>query len=202
VIGVQVVDPDAAREQARAILDDRRFRHDPAPRPFRGPLRWIGDRLAPVGRFLGDVLGAVPGIVWLAVGIAAFAVLVVWIVRRRGGVPAGAARVGRGAGGAASSEDPAALEREADAAAAAGDFERAVRLRFHAGLLRLGARHAIDYQPSLTTSEVRALLGNATFDQLARTFEEVAYGGEPASAPDVETARRAWPEVIEESLRR
>jgi hypothetical protein len=202
VIGVQVVDPDAARDQAREILDDRRFRHEPAPRPFRGPLHWLGDRLAPIGRLVGDVLGAVPGIVWLALGIVAVALFVAWIVRRRGRTPA---RVAVGAGGltgSAAVEDPSRLEREADAAAAAGDLERALRLRFRAGLLRLGARHAIDYRPSLTTGEVRALLGSETFDQLARTFEAVAYGGEPASRPDVEAARTSWPKVIAESARR
>ena len=44
----QAVDPDSARADVRDILDDRRFRSDPAPRPFRGPLRWLGDRLEPV----------------------------------------------------------------------------------------------------------------------------------------------------------
>jgi hypothetical protein len=202
VIGAPVVDPDAAREQARAILDDRRFRHDPAPRPFRGPLRWIGDRLSPVGHLLKDAFDAVPGIAWLALGITAFLLLVAWILRRRGRTPRRVAGAADAHTGNTAAEDPAVLEREADAAAAAGDLERAIRLRFRAGLLRLGARHTIEYRPSLTTSEVRVLLGNATFDQLARTFEEVAYGGAPASAPDVETARTAWPKVIEETVRR
>jgi hypothetical protein len=71
-----------------------------------------------------------------------------------------------------------------------------VRLRFRAGLLRLGDRGAIRYRPSVTTGEVRRVLGSETFDELARTFEAVAYGGRPASNPDVDTARREWPRVV------
>ena len=73
-----------------------------------------------------------------------------------------------------------------------------MRLRFRAGLLRLGDRGAIEYRPSLTTSEVRALLGSDTFDHLAGTFEHVAYGGQPAEPPDVAEARTEWPRVVKE----
>ena len=41
-----------------------------------------------------------------------------------------------------------------------------------------------------------------TFDELARTFEAVAYGGEAAQPPDVATARREWPHVLDEARRR
>ena len=99
-----------------------------------------------------------------------------------------------------SPDDPAALEREADEAERAGDLERAVRLRFRAGLLRLGDRGAIEYRPSLTTSEVHARLGSETFDHLAETFNEVAYGGHPAEPPDVAAARTGWPRVVDEGV--
>ena len=190
----QAVDPDAARADARAILDDRRFRNDPAPRPFRGPLRWLGDRLDPVVRWIGDVIDFVPWYVWLAIVLAVAGLVIVWIVRRV--QPARRARSSRTAGErAAGAEDPAVLEREADAAERRGDLERAVRLRFRAGLLRLGDRGAVDYRPSLTTSEVRAALGSDTFDHLAGTFEHVAYGGRTAEPPDVAEARTEWPRV-------
>jgi hypothetical protein len=65
--------------------------------------------------------------------------------------------------------------------------------------LRLGDRGAIEYRPSVTTGEVRRALGNETFDDLAGTFEEVAYAGRPAVPPDVESARRHWPRVLEET---
>jgi Domain of unknown function (DUF4129) len=196
----QVVDPDAARADVREILGDRRFRSDPAPRPFRGPLQWLGDRLSPIGRWLGDVLGAIPWFIWLAIAAAVLGWFIAWIVRRaqrpahRRALEGDADRVEQ--------EDPAALERDADAAERAGDFERAVRLRFRAGLLRLGIRGAIPYRPSVTTTEVRTRLDSETFDQLAHTFEHVAYGREPAHPPDVADARRKWPRVLEESRKR
>ena len=100
------------------------------------------------------------------------------------------------------SEDPDALERAADDAERDGDLERAVRLRFRAGLLRLGQRGAIAYRPSVTTGEVRRALGSDTFDELAETFEGIAYGGQAAQPPDIDTAKRAWPHVVDEAARR
>ena len=42
-------------------------------------------------------------------------------------------------------------------------------------------------------------LRSARFDDLATTFDAVAYGGRPADPPDLETARREWPRVVAES---
>jgi heme exporter protein D len=194
---VQIVDPDSARSDVRDILDDRRFRSEPAPRPFRGVLQWLGDRLEPIARAIGDAIDFVPWFVWLAIGITLVGLVIAWIVRRvlprRNRTRATAA-----ASHATTSERADELERAADAAEREGDFERAVRLRFRAGLLRLGDRGAIDYRPSLTTSEVRGLLGSETFEQLASTFEHVAYGGQPAGPPDAADARSEWPRVVEQ----
>ncbi|MDQ1521225.1 MAG: hypothetical protein QOI55_2298, partial [Actinomycetota bacterium] len=124
----------------------------------------------------------------------------VWLVSayRTGGVGAFShAGITRGA----AREDPAGLERLADDAERQGDLERALRLRFRAGLLRLDERGVIRYRPSLTTGEVRRLLGSATFDELAARFEEVAYGRDPAVPGDVATARSNWPRVVEDSTR-
>jgi hypothetical protein len=202
VIGrlAQAVDPDSARADVRDILDDRRFRSDPAPRPFRGPLQWIGDRLEPIVRWIGDAIDFVPWFIWLAIVLALVGLVIAWIVRRV--QPARRARRTATADARpVDTEDPAVLERAADAAERAGDLETAVRLRFRAGLLRLGNRGAIDYRPSLTTSEVRALLGSDTFDHLAGTFEHVAYGGRRAEPPDVAEARTGWPRVVEQGRR-
>ncbi len=183
----------------RDILGDRRYRSDPAPRPFRGPIEWLGDRLATIARWIGDVVTAVPWFVWLAVGLVLVALVLRWIVartQRSRTAPSGVRqpRVGT------ATDDPAALEREAEEAERAGDLERAVRLRFRAGLLRLGDRGAIEYRPSLTTSEVRGQLGSETFDQLAETFDEVAYGGHRAEPPDVAAARTGWSRVVNEGV--
>jgi hypothetical protein len=197
------VDPGTARREAQHILSDGRFKSSSTPRPLRGPLRWIGDRLESIFGPLGRFLARVPAVVWwiLAAALVAFVVWMILRVRQRR--IAGADKEGaRRTTVRDARESPEELEREADAAERAGDLERAVRLRFRAGLLRLGASGAIRYRPSVTTGEVRRTLRSERFDGLAGTFEEVTYGGRPADPPDVERARCEWPRVLEESGRR
>jgi len=198
------VDPDAARRDAQHILSDRRFRSSPTPRPLRGPLRWLGDRIESVFGPIGRWLGLVPGWLWLvALGVVVAAVAVVAVIasrrrhRRVARAPAGKPFVTA----AEDSEDPSELERAADAAERDGDLARALRLRFRAGLLRLGDRGAIRYRPSVTTGEVRRTLASPRFDDLAGTFEAVTYGGRRAGRPDVDASRREWPRVLEEAGR-
>jgi hypothetical protein len=202
----QQVDPDAARRAARHILSDRRYHRDPAPKPLRGPLEWLGDRFQSIANWIADVLRPVPGLVWLvlALGIVAAVIArIVVIAKRRGvGPPSGGAAAFAFAFDADESEDPDELERLAVEAERAGDMARSVRLRFRAGLLRLGAKGVIEYRPSSTTTEVRRVIGSETFDDLARTFERIAYGGHDAGAPDVDEARRNWPRVLDEATRR
>ncbi len=198
-----VVDPDTARRAAERILSDRRFRRDPAPRPLRGPLQWLGDRLSSIEDAVGRVLSPIPWWIWLAAATAVVvfvAARTLRAARARGSIDGEGGR--RRAPRAAVTETADALEREADDAERSGDLDRAIRLRFRAGLLRLGDRGAITYRPSVTTTEVRRALGSETFDDLARTFEGVAYGGARAAGTDVERARRAWPRVLEEAARR
>jgi hypothetical protein len=197
------VDPDTARREAQHILSDGRFKSSSTPRPLRGPLRWLGDRLdsifGPVGRFLARA----PAVIWWILAAALVAFIVWMILRVRQRRIAGADNEGaRRTRARDTPETPDELERAADEAERAGDLERAVRLRFRAGLLRLGARGAIRYRPSVTTGEVRRTLRSERFDGLAGTFEEVTYGGRPADPPDVESARRDWPRVLEESGQR
>jgi hypothetical protein len=198
----QVVDPDSARRAAQQILSDRRYRSGPSPRPLRGPLQWLGDRLESLFRPIGRLLGGLPWQIWLLAPVIVIGLIVWAIARGRGGRTwrATSSRPVRSA--AEESEDPDALERAADEAERDGDLARAVRLRFRAGLLRLGDRGAITYRPSVTTGEVRRTLGSARFDELAGTFEAVTYGGRPADRPDVDSARREWPRVLEESSQR
>jgi hypothetical protein len=98
--------------------------------------------------------------------------------------------------------DPAALEAEAATAERAGDLQRAIRLRFLAGLLRLDEVEAITWRPSVTTSEVAARLRSPDFDQVAASFDEVVYGGRRAHADDAAKARTTWPRVLERAARR
>ena len=76
------VDPSTARREAQHILSDRRFRPSATPRPLRGPLRWLGDRIESAFGPLGRLLALVPGWTWL-VALALVVAAVAWIVARR-----------------------------------------------------------------------------------------------------------------------
>ena len=78
-----------------------------------------------------------------------------------------------------------------------GRVREALRLRFRAGLLRLDARGAIVYRPSISTREVSRKLRSEDFDALAVTFDDVVYGGRAAEDADVEEARSRWREVVQ-----
>lgn len=190
------IDPDAARRVAQHILSDRRYRPSPAPRPLRGPLQWLGNQI--------NRSFSTPEATWAFVAVlVVVAAFVVWVVVRALGRRRALAHVPTSRAGAADDvENADDLERAADGAERDGDLARAVRLRFRAGLLRLGDRGAIRYRPSVTTGEVRRTLDSRRFDDLAGTFEAVAYGGRPADPPDAEAARKEWPRVLEETGRR
>jgi len=197
--GAATVDPERARNTARDVLDDDRFRDDPTPAPLRGPLEWVGDRLRSAWNAAADVLEVLPGPTWVALlaVVAALTALVGWRIARRrdriarsSGAPV-QARTGR--------PDARALEREADHAERAGDFERALRLRFRAGLVRLDDAGAVTLRPDLTNREVRTSVRAPVFDALADDFEGVAYGDRPATIDQVSAARRGWSSVIEEA---
>jgi hypothetical protein len=190
------VDPDVARQVARDILRGRQYRSSPTPRPFRRQLSWVGDRVHSVLDWIGRGFSQVPSAVALLVAVALIGLAVVFLVRYIRARRSRPDARHHATATAAAVEDPAELERAADDAERAGQLDRALRLRFRAGLLRLGRRGAIRYRPSVTTNEVRHVLGSETFEELARTFEAVAYGGREATTPDVDTARREWPRVV------
>ena len=96
-------------------------------------------------------------------------------------------------------DDPAALEREADRAAAAGEWDTAVRLRFRAGLLRLDARRLIEYRPSLTTGEVAAAIVSPAFERVGADFDAIAYGGAAARRGRRGASREGWQRVLSEA---
>ncbi|HVL95111.1 MAG TPA: DUF4129 domain-containing protein [Solirubrobacteraceae bacterium] len=196
--------PDAARarERARGVLAEKRFRETSLPRPFRRPLRWIGERLRPVARAVDDAVSAlgsvVPGgklVAWLLVA-AALAAAVTLLLRRRAAAPPR-----ERAAAAALGHDPRALEAAAADAERAGDWEAAVRLRFRAGLLRLAERELVDDPAARTTGELVALLRSPRFEALGTRFDAIAYGGEPAAAADAAQAREEWPRVLTEARR-
>jgi len=201
--GGPAVAGDQARADAREVLDGRRFKPAPVPRPFAGILRTLGRWLEPVGeplgRLWGRVFDTVPGKL-AAVGVV-FAVAVLVSLRLIGRRSPGNLRRVRAFGVDGESLDPDGLEREAAAAERAGDLDHAVRLRFVAGVLRLDRAGVITYRSSLTTGQLRARLQSDSFAQLAAAFDEIAYGGRPAAEADVRAAAEGWPRVLAEAGR-
>lgn len=190
------VDPGAARDQARQVLEGDRYRSREVPRPLEGVLRWIGERVQDVLSPIGDVLSTPGGLaVGVLVVVGGTAALVVALVRRRTRV----AEQAEQRRGRARRLDPAALEAEADRAEAGGDLDAAVRLRFRAGVARLEQAGVVPARADATTARLVDRVAVPAFAPLARSFDEVAYGGRPATTDDVAAARRDWPAVVREA---
>jgi len=189
----------AARDDAQAILAEGRFATGDQPRARRtlgDRVRdWIADRFDE----LDELVPGPGGVVLALLGLLVLGVAAVLTSRVTGRLQLEPEARSRGSRGRAA--DPSALERNAAAAEAAGDYAAGVRLRFAAGLMRLDAAQAIRLRPSLTTGQVGRALGSERFDALATTFDEVAYGGRLAHSADAEAAREAWPRVLQEAGR-
>jgi hypothetical protein len=196
------VTPSQARDQARRILAERRFHGTKLPRPLHGALDWLSRHLHFLGRAWHSLSVGVGGqdVLWSIVGAACVAVAVtvaLRLARRRVRLEASLA-----SGGARErAEDPGELERLAAEAERRGDLEIALRLRFRAGLLRLGRAHVLPLRPSLRTAEARRAVRSPRFDRLARDFDEVVYGRRDVRADDLAAARDEWPRVLEDAKR-
>lgn len=188
-----MAEPASAREEAQRILEGDRYQGRDVPRPLQGVLRWLGDRIADLAEPVSDLLSTPGGIaITVAVVLGVGALLATRAVRHRNRTHVRRQAVRRQARGL----DPALLERKADEAEAGGDLNRAVRLRFRAGVARLEEAGAIPARADTTTRRLVAAVPSSTLAELARTFEEVVYGDRPARAADAEAARRDWPTVV------
>jgi hypothetical protein len=191
-----------ARDRALRNLAARRFEPDAAPRPFRRPLEWLrapvreaGEAIGRTVEFLASPLPGGESTLWLVLALlvcTAAAVVATRLARGRAEVAGGhARRASRGP-----RLDPRRLEQEAADAERSGDLELALRLRFRAGLMRLGLAQVIPLRDSLTTGDVRRRLRQPEFDRLAAAFDEVVYGRRAPAQTDVEDARAGWPRVL------
>jgi len=206
--GRATADGPAARRAARDVLSQRRYRDNPLPRPLRGAFEWLGERLAPVWRWLGDAFGSLarlaPGgsaTLWALLAgalLAATALLAARAGARRQSAPAATPAAER----SAPSATPASLLEQAAIAEARDDLDRALRLRFRAGLLELDRRELIELRPALTNREILGAVPSPTLDELVAGFESVAYGGRPAGSDDLREARDGWPRVPAEAASR
>jgi hypothetical protein len=185
---------DELRHLAASILSERRFRGAPLGQPLHSELHQIEHWLAGIASAARHFPGG--AVVFWAVLAALVLSAAVWLTRRSLSRLAPAPPAGHAALAGRGGEDPRALDADADAAEQRGAFADAVRLRFRAGLLALGARGAIEYRSSLRTVEVSRRLESDEFDGLARTFERVAYGDGTASETDATAARDGWRRVL------
>ncbi|MGI8810185.1 MAG: DUF4129 domain-containing protein [Acidimicrobiales bacterium] len=201
--GAVAVGADEARRDAEDVLDGRRFQPSRVPRPLAGILttigRWLEPVIDPLGRLWERVVDSLAAqIVLVVVVFVVAAAISLRLVGRRS--PRALER-SRPFGVDTDGLDPDALEREATSAERDGDLDRAVRLRFVAGVLRLDRAGAIAYRSSMTTGQLKAGLCSAPFAELAAAFDEIAYGGRQAEASDVQAARATWPRVLAEARR-
>ena len=182
--------PDA-REEARRILAEDRFHETDLPRPFARPLDWLGEQLQAIAP---DLPGG-PGLTWLVLSALVLALAVaVGLALVRSRAPVALARSGKSTG--APPPDPARLERDADEAERAGDLERALRLRFRAGVLRLAQRRIVDDPDGVTSGTLVRLLRSPDFDRAARAFDEVVYGRREPTVEDARLSRVGWQAVL------
>ena len=195
-----------ARGVAREILGESRFHTGPVPRPLHGLLEAIGKALSTPAKLFSDALaklGAVlpggPIVAWIVVALLVAGVSAL-IARRWSRL----ALLGSGddrASTASGLERATELERRAEQAEREGMLDDAVRLRFRAGLARLNERGKIPPPRSAPTAELARTIRSGTFDELARRFEEIAYGAAHAQRSDLEDARRGWSAVLSGSER-
>lgn len=207
--GAPAADAEGARRSAEEVLDDDKFAERDVPRPFRGVLEWLADRLRPVGRFLDDLFGPVidaivglPGGGFILAGllVGGGAALTAWLITRRS--RSTVARQARAARLVDPHVDPDELERSAEDAEANGDLARSVRLRYESGLLRLARRDRLELRADTTATGAARQVDLPVMDRLTTDFEEIVYGGREATAADAERSRHGWMELLGVGIRR
>jgi hypothetical protein len=190
--------PHAARQAAQSILAEGRFHSSSVPDPLHGFLVWVGrlvsDPLTGVNSVVNRLGSSFPGGIaglWVAAAVLVLVLAGAFAARRA------RTRLGRPQPGRARARQrPSELERAADRAEHEGHWDEAVRLRFRAGLLRLGERDGVHYPETTPNHSLARRLGSEPLEQLSSRFDEVVYGGDQATAADAERQRRTWPEVL------
>jgi Domain of unknown function (DUF4129) len=189
---------EAARHAAQSILSEGRFHSSPVPDPLHNTLVSIGravqDPFSAFGRLVNNLGTHFPGGgagLWVAAAVLLLVVTAALTARRA------KTRLDRSvAEGSTSSPGPAQLERAAERAERDGRWDEAVRLRFRAGLMRLGERSGLRNTDTTPNHSLARIVHSERLDQLSDRFDEIAYGGDDATAADADHQRRAWPEII------
>ncbi|MGZ4625583.1 MAG: DUF4129 domain-containing protein [Kineosporiaceae bacterium] len=175
------VQPDAAQGRAWARAELARPGYD-HPGLVRRALAWLLERVAdlPLPHGTGSALTG-------AALLVALAAVVAWAVRQAGS-PLASGRRPTGDVFADAVLTAADHRAAADRAAAAGDLRTAVLERFRAAVRELEERAIVAEQPGRTAGEAAAAAA-AQLPELAgalaaaaRTFDDVRYGGRPATS--------------------
>ncbi len=184
----------AARRSAREVLADRKYQAGDVPKPFKGVLAWLADRLRPIGRLFDPIL-ALPGGAFILGGllVAAGAVGVTLLISR-----SSRAAVDRGRASLLvdPSLDPADLDDRASRAEADGDLTGSVRLRYQAGLVHLVRADRLVLRADTTAAGAARQVDLGVMDRLTVDFEEIVYGDRTPTIADVDRARHGWAEVL------
>ncbi|WP_432496119.1 DUF4129 domain-containing protein [Kineococcus auxinigenes] len=187
------------REEARRLLAEelagREYREESGSWLVRA-WDWLVQRLSEVQvPGVGTGLTAVLVVVVLLVAVVVVVLLVAGPLRRSGGAQRAEEVFEAGP------EPASAHVQRADEAAAAGRWDVAVAERFRALVRSLEERALLDRRPGRTAHEVAveaaaALPGCAAgLTRAARAFDDVRYGGRPASAATDADLRRVLEEV-------
>lgn len=175
---------DLGRDEARELA--QRELADPAyaaaqPSIWQRAIEWVIDR---VQEAIDAVSEAAPGGWWGILGLLLLVALGIAAIRWRAGPVARSVPLSLTVDPATSA---AQFRSRADRAAASGDWATAITERMRAIVRRGQERGLIDDRPGWTADEVAAELGGrlpGAAEQLgaaARTFDDVRYGGRPAT---------------------
>lgn len=187
------VDRDEARRSAERELSKGIYhQHDPGPitRAINKVVEWIARLL---DRIAGTTPGGSLGLVVLLLLVVAVAAVVVW---RTGPIRRGA-HTGSSLVELSGDLDAREHRRRAEEHAAAGRYAEAVRERMRAIVRELETRGVLEPRPGRTADEVAREAGSSVpavsgdLNSAAAVFDEVWYGGRPATAQAAAVLRRA-----------
>jgi len=195
-------DPETIRRTAEEVIQRPDYRPEPLAESgktlldlFFELLEWL---LTPFAWLFDSLQGLPDWLRWLiVVGLFVLLVaLVTHVIYTIAVALRGPRRAGKhGEIGKARRLDPAALERQAEAAAAGADYIGAIRLLFRACLLRLAAGEQRAFRPGLTNREYLRRYSNTPvfegMNLLVETIDCKWYGGAECARTDYEACRDA-----------
>ena len=183
---------DGAAGDARRELSDPKY-HIDDPSIVERAMRWVLDKIFDA---IGNLVDVTPGgLPALLVVVAAIVALAVFLRLGLGPVALRDAITDRRRG--ARARTAAEYRAEAEALAARGDYKEAVRARFRAIIRELEERAVLDPRPGRTAGEIAREGGGAVpairddLQAVARTFDELWYGGREATRAHYDAVRDA-----------